>query len=315
MAHNDNQELDYLLLTEEEEHHLTKDIDFDRVKSITLQQINRRESFMNKNKGTRKYKTFIIAAAMVATLSTTVFAGQYFDGFKQFFGGSASIPESDRSSIQQSTVVSNVKMTAEESVLVGNSGYLIVTFTKEDGTAFPADAVVPQLGISATSYMVSQQLVDNNKKLIGLFEMASLDIEGFKATITADKITTADGTQVVKGPWEIDFTITSGKQKIKDINLAIENEKLTVTKVSVSSIGVAIEGKTDDTNNTLPEYAPEVKAIAADGKEIILNCSSTSPTKNGFQWLYNMDIKHNYAFLGDMDIKSVIIDGTTFDMK
>jgi len=74
--------------------------------------------------------------------------------------------------------------------------------------------------------MVNQQLVNNNKKLIGLFEMDSLDnIEGVKATITADKITTADGNQVVNGPWAVDLTITSGKQKQKDLNLAIEKKK------------------------------------------------------------------------------------------
>lgn len=323
-AHFENQEAKHFHLTEEEERHLTQEIDLDRVKKNVMKQVNREELSMNKNKGTRKYRAGIIAAALVLTFSTTALASQYFDGFKQFFGGSASVSDKDRSSILKSSIMSGVKMTVEESIIVGSSGYLVVSFTKEDDTAFPEGALVPQLdfktGNEPSSYMVNQMLVDNNKKLIAMFELDSLsNPEMVKATVTANKITNADGiTPLINGEWSVDFMITSGQQKQQDINLVIEgkNEKLIVTKVNVSSIGVAIEGKqADGKNEYLPLYAPEVKVIAENGKMIVLTCDTTSATKSGFQWMYNKDSEHNYTFLGDVDIKSVIIDGTKFDLK
>lgn len=331
-AHYENQEEKHFLLTEEEERQLTQEIDLDRVKKNVMKQVNGEESNMNKNKGTKKYRAGIVAAALVLTFSTTALASQYFDGFKQFFGGSASVSDKERSSIQKSITKSGVKMTLEESVVVGNTGYLVVTFIKEDGTAFPADAKVQnwdfKIGVEGpNTSLLGQKLVDNNEKLILMFEQTYLsNSEMLKTTtFTADKITNADYIPLFDEEWSIEFVMTPGQQKQQDINLAIDkkNEKLILTKVSVSSIGVAIEGTlADGKNEDLPKYSPEVEVIADNGETIALRLGGTDATYNGsgatydgFQWLYNMDIERNYTFLGDIDIKSVIIDGTKFDLK
>ncbi|MEC0203720.1 hypothetical protein P4H39_13845 [Paenibacillus lautus] len=323
MANIDNQELEDLLLTEEEERELTQKIDMERIKSNAMSKIQEEEPRVYKNRKVKKYKaSIVIAAAMIMILSTTAFASQYMDSLKQFFGQSASIAEDERSPIQGMDTVSGVTMNVEEGVYVGNSGYLVVSFTKEDGTPFPAGVSVPGLELKMehdVSYMVGQQLLDDNKKLVGVFELdAANDLDGLKARITADQITAADDTQAVEGPWDVQFTISPGKQREQSLNLAIdENEEaLSLSTISVSSIGVAIEGKrTDGELDKLPEYTPEVKVIAADGSEMMLHVSSTSTTKSGFQWLYNLDSKNNLVFLGDMDIKSISIDGNVTELK
>lgn len=323
MANIDNQELEDLLLTEEEERELTQKINMERIKSNAMSKIQEEEPMVYKNRKIKKYKaSIVIAAAMIMILSTTAFASQYMDSLKQFFGQSASIAEDERSPIQGTDTVSGVTMNVEEGVYVGNSGYLVVSFTKEDGTPFPAGVSIPGLELKMehdVSYMVGQQLLDDNKKLVGVFEMdAANDLDGLKARITADQITAADDTQAVEGPWDVQFTISPGKQREQSLNLAInENEEaLSLSTISVSSIGVAIEGKrTDGELDKLPEYTPEVKVIAADGSEMMLRVSSTSTTKSGFQWLYNLDSKNNLVFLGDMDIKSISIDGNVTELK
>ncbi|MCV4234771.1 hypothetical protein OHJ21_26715 [Virgibacillus sp. LDC1] len=323
MANIDNQELEDLLLTEEEERELTQRIDMERIKSNAMSKIQEEEPMVYKNRKVKKYKaSIVIAAAMIMILSTTAFASRYVDSLKQFFGQSASIAEDERSPIQGTDTVSGVTMNVEEGVYVGNSGYLVVSFTKEDGTPFPAGVSIPGLELKMehdVSYMVGQQLLDDNKKLVGVFEMdAANDLDGLKARITADQITAADDTQAVEGPWDVQFTISPGKQREQSLNLAInENEEaLSLSTISVSSIGVAIEGKrTDGELDKLPEYTPEVKVIAADGSEMMLRVSSTSTTKSGFQWLYNLDSKNNLVFLGDMDIKSISIDGNVTELK
>jgi hypothetical protein len=323
MANIDNQELEDLLLTEEEERELTQKIDMDRIKSNAMSKIQEEEPRVYKNRKVKKYKaSIVIAAAMIMILSTTAFASQYMDSLKQFFGQSASIAEDERSPIQGTDTVSGVTMNVEEGVYVGNSGYLVVSFTKEDGTPFPVSVSIPGLELKMehdVSYMVGQQLLDDNKKLVGVFELdAANDLDGLKARITADQITAADDTQAVEGTWDVQFTISPGKQREQSLNLAIDEieEALSLSTISVTSIGVAIEGKrTDGELDKLPEYTPEVKVIAADGSEMMLRISSTSTTKSGFQWLYNLDSKNNLVFLGDMDIKSISIDGNVTELK
>ncbi len=323
MANIDNQELVDLLLTEEEERELTQKIDLERIKNNVMSKIQEEEPMVYKNRKVKKYKaSIVIAAAMIMILSTTAFASQYMDSLKQFFGQSASIAEDERSPIQGTDTVSGVTMNVEEGVYVGNSGYLVVSFTKEDGTPFPAGVSIPALELKMeheVGYMVEQQLLDDNKKLVGVFEMdAANDLDGLKARITADRITSADNTQAVEGPWDVQFTIAPGKQREQSLNLAIDEgeEALSLSTISVSSIGVAIEGKrTDGELDKLPEYTPEVKVIAADGSEMMLHASSTSTTKSGFQWLYNLDSKNNLVFLGDVDIKSISIDGNVTELK
>lgn len=323
MANIDNQELEDLLLTEEEERELTQKINMERIKSNAMSKIQEEEPRVYKNRKVKKYKaSIVIAAAMIMILSTTAFASQYMDSLKQFFGQSASIAEDERSPIQGMDTVSGVTMNVEEGVYVGNSGYLVVSFTKEDGTPFPEGVSIPGLELKMehdVSYMVGQQLLDDNKKLVGVFELdAANDLDGLKARITADQITAADDTQAVEGPWDVQFTISPGKKREQSLNLAIdENEEaLSLSTISVSSIGVAIEGKrTDGELDKLPEYTPEVKVIAADGSEMMLRVSSTSTTKSGFQWLYNLDSKNNLVFLGEMDIKSISIDGNVTELK
>ncbi|MGE7825919.1 hypothetical protein [Paenibacillus sp. NPDC093718] len=323
MANIDNQELEDLLLTEEEERELTQKIDMERIKSNAMSKIQEEETMVFKNRKVKKYKaSIVIAAAMIMILSTTAFASQYMDSLKQFFGQSASIAEDERSPIQGTDTVSGVTMNVEEGIYVGNSGYLVVSFMKKDGTPFPAGVSIPGLELKTehdVNYMVGQQLLDGNKKLIAVFEMDAMnDLDGLKARITADRITSADNTQAVEGPWDVQFTIAPGKQREQSLNLAINEgeEALSLNTISVSSIGVAIEGKrTDGELDKLPEYTPEVKVIAADGSEMMLRVSSTSTTKSGFQWLYNLDSKNNLVFLGDVDIKSISIDGNVTELK
>ncbi|MEJ9220252.1 hypothetical protein P4H46_18965 [Paenibacillus glucanolyticus] len=323
MANIDNQNLDNLLLTEDEERELTEQISMERIKNRAMNHIQEEETIVLKNRKVKKYKaSIVIAAAMIMILSTTAFASQYMDSLKQFFGPSASIVEDERSPIQGKDTVSGVSMIVEEGVYVGNSGYLVVSFTKEDGKPFPVGASIPGLELKAehdVSYMVAQQLVDDNKKLVGVFEMDAMnDLEGLKARITADRITAADATQAVDGPWDVQFTISAGKERELNLNQAIHEgeEALSLSTIHVSSIGVAIEGKrTDGKLDKLPEYTPEVKVTAVDGSVTRLHASSTSTTESGFQWLYNLDSKNNLVFLGDLDIKSISIDGNVTELK
>ncbi|EHB62579.1 DUF4179 domain-containing protein [Paenibacillus sp. FSL R5-0810] len=323
LANIDNQELEKLFLTEEEERELTQHISLERIKNRAMNRILEEETMMFKNRKVKKYKaSIVIAAAMIMILSTTAFASQYMDSLKQFFGQSASIAEDERSPIQGTDTASGVTMNVEEGIYVGNSGYLVVSFMKEDGMPFPEGASIPALELNMehdVNYMVGQQLVDDDKKLIGVFEMDAMnDLDGLKARITADRITSAAITQAVEGPWDVQFTISPGKQREQGLNLTIDEgeEAMSLSTISVSSIGLAIEGKrTDGELDKLPEYTPEVKVIAADGSELMLHVSSTSTTKNGFQWLYNLDSKNNLVFLGDVDIKSISIDGNVTELK
>ena len=90
------------------------------------------------------------------------------DSLKQFFGQSASISEDERSPIQGTDTASGVTMNVEEGVYVGNSGYLVVSFMKEDGTPFPAGASIPGLELKTehdVSYMVGRSFLTITKSL------------------------------------------------------------------------------------------------------------------------------------------------------
>lgn len=303
---------------------LTKNLDLETVKNQAMQGIQRDR---NTSKNTKKHTGLKKAIAVVAatlTLSVTVFAAEYFDVFKFFYGEKANISLEDRESVDKTVTVSDIKMTIKESVVSDKGAIIILTFEKEDGTALPKEAIIKTLDIKEhknLAYMVNQKVTEDGKKLIANFEIDSSEkLEGKKITVLADEIiNTQTLDSIVKGPWKLSFRI-SGEAKAVEKNLNVTvgygNERLQLNKVNVSTLGVSFDGiKANGDIEKLPEYQPKVRIKTTDGNSIELNQGSANEIENGFRLTYDLDSELNKVFLDISTIKNIIIDDDIINIK
>lgn len=256
-------------------------------------------------KKTTNKKAIIATIAIIATLTT----------------GAVSFAAQHKTTINQSSVASGVKMTVTESIISDKGAVIVTTFEKEDGKAFEKDAVVPTIEITNRkdlSYMINQALSEDRTKIIASLEIdSSKSLENQTLTVVADKIiNTATKETLAAGLWSISFTATNQKFiKEQTIDLLTEknHEKMALSKINVSSLGVAVEGKIlDGKTSTLPSYIPSVEITTADGKAIQLTFDSANEIETGFRILYvNKTDDGIREFLNTSDIKEVSIDGNT----
>lgn len=278
-------------------------------------------------KKTTNKKTIIATIAIIATLATGAisFAAQHFDGFRELYGEQPNLTAENKIVINQSSVVSGVKMTVTESIISDKGAVIVTTFEKEDGRAFEKDAVVPTIEITNRkdlSYMINQALSEDRTKIITSLEIdSSKSLESQTLTVVADKIiNTATKETLVAGPWSISFTATNQKfvkEQTIDMLAEKDNEKMALTKINVSSLGVAVEGKRlDGKTSTLPSYMPSVEITTTDGKTIQLTFDSANEIESGFRILcVNKTDAGIREFLNTSDIKKVSIDGKTITLN
>jgi len=278
-------------------------------------------------KKTTNKKTIIATIAIIATLATGTisFAVQHFDGFRELYGEQPNLTAQNKIAINQSSVVSGSKMTVTESIISDKGAVIVTTFEKEDGKAFEKDAVVPTIEITSRkdlSYMINQALSEDRTKIIASLEIDSSKSLGSQTlTVVADKIiNTATKETLAAGPWSISLTATNQKfVKEETIYLLAEKDhgKMALTKINVSSLGVAVEGKRlDGKTSTLPSYMPSVEITTADGKAIQLTFDSANEIETGFRILYvNKTDAGIREFLNTSDIKKVSIVGKTITLN
>ncbi|WP_102273440.1 hypothetical protein [Cytobacillus massiliigabonensis] len=272
---------------------------------------------MNKDKAGKKplknMKRGMLAAAAVLVIgtSTTVAAAQNTDYFKMFF----SVKEMGSQITDQVTIVSGIKMKVEESMSGGKSAIIIASFEKEDGSLFPKDAAIATLELdlkNGASYMVDQQVTEDGKKLIAMFDVDSTSsLAGEKVTLRADAIINGETDEIVEeGPFKHTFKVQDHSNRMDiDLTMKQQNEEVALKTVYVSAIGIGLEGKrVDGKTDFLPEHAPIVKAIAKDNTIIELKSSSTSTTDIGFKWQYSLDQDGNRVFLEKSKIKAIMIN-------
>lgn len=110
-------------------------------------------------KKTTNKKTIIATIAIITTLTTGAvsFATQHFDGLRELYGEHPNLTVQNKTAINQSSVVSGVKMTVTESIISDKGAVIVATFEREDGKVFEKDAVVPTIEITNRkdlSYMI-----------------------------------------------------------------------------------------------------------------------------------------------------------------
>lgn len=266
-----------------------------------------------------KKSTKIATAAIIATLAigTTAFAAQSFDGFKELYGKQLNLTAQDKTTINQYSSISGIKMTVAESIVSDKGAVIIVIFEKDDGKAFEKDTIIPTLEIANNkdlSYMVNQTLSEDKTKIVASFEIdSSKSLENQKLTVTADKIISKSTNETLAvGPWKVSFAATNQKFiKEQPIDLLVEtdHEKMQLTKINVSSLGVAIEGKRlDNKTDMLPKYVPNIKITTTDGNTIELAFDSANETEKGFRYFF-VNKSVNKEFLNPSNIKELSIDG------
>jgi hypothetical protein len=313
--------IESLVIKDEEIEALTWHIDFKNIKQKSLEGIRKEKKKMKKS----MKKSLIIAAAVLA-IGGTVFATEYLDNFKMFYGEKAAVTSKDKIVINREQTISGIKMTVQEGVIGDKSAIIMVAFQKEDGTAFSEDTRVKTLEFlgekqQSFGYMVGQQVTPDGLRLIGNFEIATMEsLNGQQVVIRADEIY-EESTQesIVKGPWQTTFKVDAahGVHK-KAINLQIKQEKeeLKLNQISVSALGVELEGeRLDEYKDKLPDYTPVVEVTTTDNKTITLRVSSTNETDEGFKWLYNMDTNNNIIFIDEQEVDSIRIDGEIINIR
>ncbi len=281
--------------------------------------------------GNRKKKAFkgslfkksLLAASTVFVFGAATAAAQSNNYFTMFFGKEAAGVEENKKTIQEAKVVSGIEMEVEESIIGGKSAIILVSFEKEDGTAFLRDIKIPTPELDwkqNASYMVDQQMTEDRKKLIAMFDIdTTSSIDGKKMTIMADKLVDSKTNKVVaNGPFQISFVGSEHptSQNIEiDMKLTELNEELALHNINISANGIGIEGKRlDGKTDFLPKYKPVIKVTTIDKKIFELKSSSTSTTKSGFKWQYNLNATEERTFLNDENIKSVTINGHIIDV-
>ncbi|MBP2242616.1 hypothetical protein J2Z40_003193 [Cytobacillus eiseniae] len=274
---------------------------------------------MDKNKSGKKAfmsmrkRVITGVAILVIGTSTTVAASQDTGYFNEFFGGGTNGFVKDTH--DQEVVQSGIKMKIEESLSAGKSALTTVSFEKEDGTGFPEGALVSNLELDVkhgASYMVEQQLTEDHKKIIVMFDIDTLSsLEGKGITIKADAIVNDETDKVIaNGPFKNKFTAKDRSDKTDiDLTLKQQNEEVVLKTIYVSAIGIGIEGeRMDGQSSYLPEISPIVKVMTKDNQIIELSTSSTSSTDNGFKWQYSLDSEGNRIFLDKSAIKNIMIN-------
>jgi len=273
-------------------------------------------------------KSIIAAMAIMATLAigTTAFALQNFDGFRELYGEQPNLTVQNKTVIDQSSVVSGIKMTVTQSVISDKGAVVVAAFEKEDGKAFAKDAIVTAIEITNRndlSYMINQTLSDDKTKIVASLEIdSSKSLDNQTLTVVADKIVNnATKETLVAGPWEISFTATNQKfvnEQTIDLLVEKDQEKMALTKINVSSLGVAVEGqRLDGKTDTLPGYRPSIEVTTTDGKAIQLTFDSANEIENGFRVFYVNKTGNtgNTVFLNASDIREVLIDGKTITLN
>lgn len=278
-------------------------------------------------KKTTNKKATIATIAIIATLTTGTisFATQHFDGLRELYGEQPNLISQNKTTINQFSVVSGVKMTVTESIISDKGAIIVATFEKEDGKPFEKDAVISTIEITNRkdlSYMINQTLSEDRTKIIASLEIdSSKSLENQMLTVVADKIiNTATNETLAAGSWNISFTAKNQKlvkEQIIDQLVEKDHEKMTLTKINVSSLGVAVEGiRLDGETDTLPSYMPSVEITTADGKVVQLTFDSASETETGFRIAYvNKTDAAIKEFLKASDIKKVSIDGQTITLN
>lgn len=277
-----------------------------------MNMLNKRKSGKKALMNLRRKIGLGVALLVIAT-STTVVASQESGYFNEFFGG---ITNSLVKDVHDQVVVkSGVKMKVEESVSGGKSSLVIVSFEKEDGTAFPEGTSIENLEIDVkkgASFMVEQQLIEERKKIIAMFDIDTLSsLEGKNVTIKADAIIHNHTEKIIaKGPFKTKFTVFDRSDKTNiDLTLKQENEEVALKMIYVSALGIGIEGERIDGNSSyLPAISPTIKVMTNDNQVIDLSTGSTSTTDIGFKWQYSLDHEGNRIFLDKSLIQSIMIN-------
>ncbi|MCH1627170.1 hypothetical protein [Fredinandcohnia quinoae] len=250
---------------------------------------------------------------LIIGTSTTVVASQNTGYVSEFFGGITNSFVKDTH--DQVVVESGIKMKIEESVSGGKSSLIVASFEKEDETIFPEGASISNLELDVkhgASYMIQQQLTEDRKKIIVMFDIDALsNLEGKSVTIRAGAIVSDEtGEILASGPFKNKFIAHDRSNKTDiDLTLKQQNEEVILETVYVSPIGIGIEGKRiDGKSSYLPEISPIVKVMTTDNQIIELSTSSTSTTDIGFKWQYSQDPIGNRIFLDMSTIKNIMIN-------
>lgn len=272
-----------------------------------------------KNSKGRMFKRSLLAASTVFVIGATTVAAQSSNYLFTFFEreGAGGIVE-NQNSTHVSKVVSGIEMEIEETIIAGKSALIIVSFKKEDGTAFSDDIKASTLELDwkqNVSYMVDQQMTEDNKKLITIFDIdTTKNIAGEEMRIMADHLVNQHTDKVIaNGPFHISFEANESKTS-KNVNTSItltaSNEKLTLHTINISANGIGVEGTSQDgQKGELPKYTPVLTVTTLDNTTFELKSGSTSTTESGYKWQYNLDESGERLLLNNENIKSVMIDG------
>lgn len=283
--------------------------------------MNNNQKSSQRAKNTRKKwvaGTAIAATVSLMAMGTSALASSDKDAFKEFFNGNAGIPGQSTTLINESRVMAGIKTTVEESIIGGNSAVIIVSFEKEDGTVFSQDAAMAALELKwakDASYMVEQRVTEDGKKIIAMFDVDTpSSLKGKKVTIKADAVVnTATEAVIAEGPFHNTFTAQESGTSFNigiDHTLSQQQEEMSLESVHISTIGIGIKGvRTDGHSDELPQYSPRVSITTSDGKETELSLGSTSSSKRGFEWHYNLDKEGKRVFLDAAMIISISVDG------
>ncbi len=275
------------------------------------------ENVRKKNFKSKLVRRSLLAASTVFVIGVTTVGAHSQDYFSSLFhNGGTSLVE-NHTAIQEAKVVSGIKMKVVESIIGGKSASILVSFEKEDGTPFSGDvkASSPELDWKQNaSYMVNQQMTEDDKKLVVLFDIdTTKNLNGKSMTIMAGNLVDQKTDKIVaEGPFTISFVAseTSTSKNIEiDLDITDSTEKLALHHLNISANGIGIEGaRLDGMTDVLPKHKPELTVTTLDNKTFELEVGSTSTTKSGFKWQYNVSENGERIYLNEENIKSVSIN-------
>lgn len=263
------------------------------VKKLVFNNINKGTKTENKKTKKGSFKGVWVAAIIVLTIGTTVFAFNRPEFFKWIFGDDIKIAEENIQDVVATVSNKDIIFTVESILSDGNQNYFVISLEKKNGEEIK-DNIIPiihTVGMTERGIIISgseriEGPNDSKSKKYYLFEVnTNANLIGKNAELILTGLrdrNSGEDEEIFKKELKVSFKIgDNNANNIKTVvieNPQIINDKYYVTEIKLSNLGIKLKGKEIGDLRGVPIPRPKVDLKYKDGS--IRNISQYKTAEN-----------------------------------